>query len=542
MKKYCFWLFALLLFKFSGPPSLYGEATPLLTIGDIFVEWSNVFSSTAPSVANLIYKVGNKIHYVTQEDFIRKDLLFKEGDPYDPELIKESERILRKRRIFRYVTISTLQPQNGKVNVLIKTEDAWTTSLNLAFKAVGGDYFYRLGVFERNFAGRGVRVGGFIEQDFDRHLKGLSFYAPQIIDDRHEIFYGYGEDNRGHEWEIDIGKPYHSLRSKFSYGAKTRISDNQDRLFSRSDEVADFWHDTRFVRTFLSVAPRYFAGRANRFYLAHEYEEDRFFDFESEIPLPVPRDHTLSAVLIGWERRRDHFLRMRGIYTFDRDEDINLAWDYFIEGGPSLKALNASMDGAFGRARADKTVQISDRQFFRFTAAGESRYEENKMANGKLEMETRWIAPGWRPGHTAIFRGELGLSKNPDPEWQFLLGGENGLRGYPIRFTEGSKKIIFNAENRRLLWNDVWQLISVGWAVFFDSGAAWNEGTALKMNGLKNDVGAGIRFTPSRSVNAGIIRMDLAYALNDNNRDSRLVVNIGADLELTFQEKRKFTK
>ena len=37
---------------------------------------------------------------------------------------------------------------------------------------------------------------------------------------------------------------------------------------------------------------------------------------------------------------------------------------------------------------------------------------------------------------------------NPDMGEQLLLGGDNGLRGYPLRYQSGNKSLLFNVERR----------------------------------------------------------------------------------------------
>src|SRR4029453_7544016 len=58
---------------------------------------------------------------------------------------------------------------------------------------------------------------------------------------------------------------------------------------------------------------------------------------------------------------------------------------------------------------------------------------------------------------------------------QLLLGGDNGLRGYPLRYQAGDALALFTLEQR--FYTD-WQplkLVNVGAAVFFDAGRAWGQ-------------------------------------------------------------------
>ncbi len=91
-----------------------------------------------------------------------------------------------------------------------------------------------------------------------------------------------------------------------------------------------------------------------------------------------------------------------------------------------------------------------------------------------------------------------------------------------------------------MLLYDWLNLINLGWAVFADTGGVWKENQNISGDEFKSDVGAGFRFSPSRAYDPSLIRADIVYALNDNDRRSRWVVNIGGDLRFGDVEKRKF--
>src|SRR5581483_8701122 len=95
-------------------------------------------------------------------------------------------------------------------------------------------------------------------------------------------------------------------------------------------------------------------------------------------------------------------------------------------------------------------------------------------------------------------------------------------------------------ENRRAVLYDWLRLVSIGWAVFGDAGTVWNRHASLDTRDVKSDIGLGIRLAPSRSVDPGLLRIDLAYALDDNEQPSRFVLNIGADIRFGEHRERKF--
>ena len=102
---------------------------------------------------------------------------------------------------------------------------------------------------------------------------------------------------------------------------------------------------------------------------------------------------------------------------------------------------------------------------------------------------------------------------NLDPERQLLLGGDNGLRGYPRRFLDGDRRFLLNVEQRFYTHWELFNLIHAGAAVFMDAGNAWYAGGADSPGLLKN-VGLGLRLSSSRSAKGAMVHLDVAYPLD----------------------------
>lgn len=518
-----------LLFTIAWLQPVFAEP---LRIGRIFIDRKNVFD-TAEHRDQFPYSTANKLHIVTKEKFIRSQLLFKEGDVFDVELLQESERLLRSHSIFRYVSIRPQEPLNGVIDVVVRTDDVWTLAVILSLGTAGGKNFYRAGVHEQNLLGKGRQAGAFIKQDIDRHVAGVTFGDPHFLGRRLNFFAGYGTDTKGKEWETSLEKPFYATTVRSSQGARVRFKDDEERLFEDGDEVATFQARRWNVRSFAAGALNPSLKRVRRVYAAHDFREKKFS--KTEFP-----DRTLSMLLIGVEFKNVDFLKERGLNTFDRDEDVNTGWEWMAEAGPSLESIGATRDGVFGKMRIEKNSALCQRVYWLNRIQTEGSLEQGVVRDGTFKVSSFLTFVDWLPRNTAWLRAETELGKNLDEDHQLLLGGENGLRGYSVRQFSGSKRFLLNIENRRVLWYDLMDLVNIGWAVFGDTGVAWKEGESMTRRPLRSDVGAGLRLAPSRSTDPGLIRVDVAYALNETERSSRWVVNIGADFSFNLGEERKF--
>jgi len=117
-----------------------------------------------------------------------------------------------------------------------------------------------------------------------------------------------------------------------------------------------------------------------------------------------------------------------------------------------------------------------------------------------MSRKSRFFASG-----NAVFGNRL-FEEN-----QIILGGETGLRGYPLRFQTGSRRARFTAEHRYFLDFNPFRLARVGTAVFADIGAAWEQGEDPVW---LSDVGFGLRIVSTRQADAKVTHIDFAFPLN----------------------------
>ena len=117
-----------------------------------------------------------------------------------------------------------------------------------------------------------------------------------------------------------------------------------------------------------------------------------------------------------------------------------------------------------------------------------------------------------------------------DEDNQFLIGGESGLRGYPSRIQDGSRRFLFTVEQRFYSDWHIFQLIHVGGAIFFDVGRAWTPGVnPQRYDGVLKDAGFGLRFTSSRSTSGSVLHADVAYAIDGGDDIDKVQFNVSTE-------------
>ncbi|MDH3491399.1 MAG: BamA/TamA family outer membrane protein, partial [Gammaproteobacteria bacterium] len=102
------------------------------------------------------------------------------------------------------------------------------------------------------------------------------------------------------------------------------------------------------------------------------------------------------------------------------------------------------------------------------------------------------------------------------------LGGDNGLRGYPLRYQSGDSKMLVTVEQRYFTDWYPFRLVRIGGAVFADAGRVWGRNpVGSEPYSWLSNVGFGLRFAPTRSSAGKMIHLDVAFPLGgDNSIDS----------------------
>jgi hemolysin activation/secretion protein len=136
---------------------------------------------------------------------------------------------------------------------------------------------------------------------------------------------------------------------------------------------------------------------------------------------------------------------------------------------------------------------------------------EGKLENGIVDASIRYYVE--QSKNWLFFTTFLGTKGwNLDLDNQILLGGDNGLRGYPLRYQSGTARALWSVEQRYFTDWYPFRLFRVGAAVFFDAGRVW--GTAPLSQpplGLLEDAGFGLRFGNARSGLGNVVHVDLAF-------------------------------
>jgi hemolysin activation/secretion protein len=237
----------------------------------------------------------------------------------------------------------------------------------------------------------------------------------------------------------------------------------------------------------------------------------------SSLPTAPPPDRKLAYPWVAAEWLQDEYRVARNRDQIERPEDFEYGWRVRTQLGYADGAFGADRSSVLFDSRVSRGLEVGARQTWLFAAALAGRYEDGELTDTILTGSARWYL---RQSERRLLYAALGFDAghNLDADRQILIGGDTGLRGYPLRYQGGEGRWLFTLEQRAFSNWYPFRLVNVGAAAFVDVGGAWGDNPfGTRSQGVLSDVGVGLRLGNSRSGLGNVLHLDLAFPLNGDS-------------------------
>jgi hypothetical protein len=459
------------------------------------------------------YRAARTLHICTRESTVRKFLLFHRGDPLDRELLAETERRLRAQKYLKRASVRTLAARGDTVDVLVTTQDTWTTEPRLAISRSGGVTTFGTSILERNLLGSGRTLRFSYDDDVDRIRRSFEFEDPHFLYPyvNASVLHAFNSD--GHEDLLSLVRPFPSAAAPWGAGITYEHTLLTDRIYADGRPVSYFRAKHRAVSGELAAALAASSTGARRLAAGFRVIRDRFRPLDPTLSPRIPADRTFSYLTLRVETRRVRVATLNYLNRDARYEDLDLGPRVSVLGGISPRFLDAP--GTTGLVEVNASAGAGSLRGALVT--GELAWSRRVGApakNSLLQLQLRGVHRfGGRFHQTLVSRLRVDAGWDLDPDLQFFADGDAGLRAYTFRGFEGDKRVILNLEDRLFLGRELLQLVAPGAALFADLGTAAPPGRDLAWRDVKADVGFGLRLALARASEHDILRIDLAFPL-----------------------------
>ena len=490
-------------------------------ITKISLKQLNVFDTSLPEENNFLFRFANRAHITTKPDVILSTLLFSQGSQYNIKDLEESERLLRQQNYLYDARIYAEENCHDEVHVTVVTRDLWTLLPDISFSRSGGENTSRIGFRESNLFGYGKRLSFTATEDKDRNGYLFVYDDPSILSSRYRGRVEYADNSDGERHYLGAYLPFYSIKTKYSYGFYNYANKRVESIYSRNEVISEFIQDSEISDLYYGFAVQAPKQWINRFSIGL-HQEIHSFSPTAYSNLPIADDRDTSYPYIKGQWLQSDYIKVRNFDSIYRTEDLNLGWNIQAKLGYSSKNWaddDSHLIYQFSASRAHFTTENS---LWRFSSniQGEWNTEQNQARNFVSAINIQYYL------NTSIQQSwfanlSLTYAKGLTADNQLVLGGETGLRGYPLNYQQGSRSALINIEKRYYWEYDLLQLFKVGGALFFDMGKVTGKTQIETDNSLLKNVGFGLRFAPSRANAGTVLHLDVAAPINrEDNIDS----------------------
>lgn len=485
------------------------------TVGEVRVVGLDIFDLEDPKENYLLFRLANRLHIQTRPGVIERSLLFKRGDPLSVRLIEETERLLRNNRYLYDVKISPLAYRDGVVDIEVQTRDTWSLDAGFSFGRAGGANSSRVSLREYNLLGTGIYLNLGRSSTVDRSGVDFQIQNNHAFDGWTALRYSRARNSDGTRQAASVLRPFYALDARWSAGASVSKDDRIDAVYRAGAIASQYRHQQDQAEAFGGWSQGLVDGRTRRYSIGVTASDDVYRPEPGRVPpARLPSDQKIVAPFFRYELVEDAFERMRNRDQIGRPEFFALGFGASLQLGRALSTLGASQDlWLYSGSMRNGFVPLADHDLLASVALS-GQYGGGAVRRQLLSAAARYYLP---VNKRILLYGAASADvlKNPDLPDLLTLGGDNGLRGYPLRYQTGERRALFTAEVRAYTDPYLFRLFRIGGAAFYDIGRAWGGPDANPVNaGWLSNAGVGLRFFSVRSAFGNVLHVDLAIPLN----------------------------
>jgi hypothetical protein len=487
-------------------------------IGGIEIDTIQVFDLNNPADDNWLFRTADHLHKRTRASAIAAQLLFRRGDLYSRRLLEETARNIRLHSSFlREPVIRPIRYHDGIVDIVVITHDVWTLQPGVTFSRSGGTNTTGIDIADANIFGFGKYLEIGHGENVDRSSTYLAWVDPNVWGSHWNDALLYSRNSDGTVWGVGAGLPFYSLEARNDGGAD--VGDNHSvftryRLGQTYDAYDD---DRRTADVYIGNALKVTDLWTERLLLGWRVDRSRFgVSPEQTIPLlaPLPQDRDLSYPFVRAQWIENTYATIRDLDLIARTEDVHFGLDTSVGLGLATPEFGSDRHSVLADTEINYGWQFGDSQLLFLSGRLASRFEYGALHDAIITWTSSYYLSTTEQTRLLLrFSGDAGHDLDGDHTLQ--LGGDTGLRGYPLRYQNGNQRALFTVEERLYTNYYLFRLVNVGYAAFYDMGRTW--GTTLVPTpqlGLLKDIGAGLRLGNQRSSFGSVFHIDLAVPLD----------------------------
>ncbi|MBH8567988.1 hypothetical protein KB206_03785 [Microvirga sp. STS02] len=400
----------------------------------------NISDSTrVPRTA--IEKAGNALHIKTSRSRIRQVLLFRPGQPLEPQALAESERLLRQTPeiLDARVLVNERTTTRDSVDIEVLTKDVFSITAGVE---VGTPTSGLITAGDDNFLGQGHQLTN--SYRYGRELpQAWSYEGSYTAPFRHFLYAQarYRNEYNYRSGGVSLTRDFYSPSTRYAGAINLNAYDQNIPLQAPPEGQPYVFYPLRYLvqDAWVGRALRlrsYDLGYENpgRIIVAARVINTNYTATPQPTDIPPPAYHngTLLLGTVGYSVRR--YYKARYLFGFGRTEDVptgtllSFTAGYDMNSVTPRRYVDVRLAAASFSANSGYLYGAVD--LGSFQTINQPRVWQQGLLGTELTAFTKlYHAGNWQYRHFLSSRGTIGLNRNPGDILQGITN-DRGLRGF----------------------------------------------------------------------------------------------------------------
>lgn len=472
------------------------------TIGSITIKSLDVFgpdfTDTSKTTGIWIEQMANKLHSKSNLSVIRKNLWIKEGQPLDPNLLMDNERLLRSLPYLKDVRIiiKSRQFNNDLVDILILTKDVFSFGLS---GNLGDIKHGEIGIYDKNILGIGHEIGTkLIAHTYKTpHIGIEAYYAINNLKGNFINFStGYANNFLRKGFFVSFERDFLRPRSVYAGGLTVLRNFSSDRLnlndFVRVDFplnylFLDSWYGRRLMLGINPGDSRFQMTLSGRIRYASFYDRP-FPDLNNN---QFFANSTFYLGSLSFSKRS--YVRDYLVYSYGITEDIPKGYLHELVFGYDRNEFGERW---YSHVYLSTGNLFINKPYYFFSSFGLGTFwKPDGVEQGMADFKINFISPLfniWNVRTRQFIKLNYTLGINRFEIEDLLLRNRDGIRGFGSKLGKGKQRVTLNVENvffqERAILN-----FQTAFFSFFDVGIVGPDDQSIFKQSYYAGVGLGLR-------------------------------------------------
>jgi len=492
------------------PTVVLGEETKCNQIENIDFVRNDIFDLSDNDTI-FLHEWANFLHIKTKEHtLINESAFFIDKCDISEEEQDELERHLRSKKYIRNAEVSKTDNR-----IKVETWDNWSLLPTVDFGRKGGKNKYGIGIKDRNLLGLGIDAEVEYFSNDQRTGYKINTKFPLFLHNNINASIRLSDNDDGGSQAIFLTKKFVSFDTKNSFNIGFDNFDQQDTQYENGIESSQYNHEKNKYTASWYWLQNNTLNDTLRFGLGYTSVQHLFTPLNNLLTSQtessnIPDDRNFNYPFIAVEYLQKDYRKLTNLNLINHIEDFNLGWNANLNIGTDLNN-NPTSPTFIWQSNVSKGINVFDDAYWLFDASFQGElYDTSAQKDRFLFTLSNEYFHKFNKSWGGYFKNITQSSKNQFLDSPLVLGGETGVRGFPLQYQHGEHSTQFTFEARYYPHINIYKLLELGGAAFIDAGRVFGQSErSKKLSPWMASVGLGARLYSTHSSEARVIHLDI---------------------------------